>query len=77
MFPNKSKKKKETVEETPVVPNTIAQTEVAVPATPSATLNTPRPEPIQAGHGSRDFGRTEKIYPTPSNNTEDGGQEEA
>jgi hypothetical protein len=47
---------------------------------PSPELNTPKAEPEQVGHGSRDFGREPKVYQapveTPSITTEDGGQKE-
>jgi len=46
----------------------------------SIEINVPKPEPVQIGHGSRDFGRAPKTYEVvteePSTLAEDGQQEE-
>ena len=59
------------LDETPV--------EVAVEQS-TVTINVPNPEPVQAGYGSRDFGRAPKDYEAaleqPVNSTPDGGEEE-
>lgn len=59
------------LDETPV--------EVAVEQS-AVAINLPKPEPVQIGYGSRDFGRAPKDYEAaleqPVNSTPDGGEEE-
>jgi hypothetical protein len=53
-------------------------TEVAVES--SVEINVPKPEPVQIGHPSRDFGRVAKTYEVSAEESstlaEDGQQEE-
>ena len=53
--------------------------EVAVEQS-AVAINLPKPEPVQIGYGSRDFGRAPKDYEAaleqPVNSTPDGGEEE-
>ncbi len=62
-----------------VIDQTTEQiTEVAVES--SVEINVPKPEPVQIGHGSRDFGRVAKTYEVAAEESstlaEDGQQEE-
>ena len=64
-----------------VVDQVIETSTEAAPQASTFELNAPKPEPVQVGHGSRDFGREPKNYEAPveepSTPAQDGGQEEA